>query len=124
MYKSFLILTSAALLLSCNGPEKEPDGPKPLAPNAMTYSIVASFPHDTSSYTQGLTFYKDEMYEGTGNWGESKLKKVDLITGKPLKQIALDKTYFGEGVTILNDTIYQLTYKEKKVFVYTLKDFR
>ena len=68
--------------------------------------------------------YKGELYEGTGNWGFSKLKKVDLKTGKSLQEISLDKKYFGEGITILRDTIYQLTYKEKTVFAYTLKDFK
>ena len=98
--------------------------PLPNAPKIMNFSIIATYPHDTSSYTQGLLIYKGEMYEGTGNYGRSKLKKVDLKTGKTLQQIDLDKKYFGEGVTILNDTIYQLTWKEKKAFAYTLKDFR
>jgi glutamine cyclotransferase len=64
------------------------------------------------------------MYEGTGNYGYSKLKKVDYKTGKTLQEISLGKEYFGEGVTILNDTIYQLTWKEKKVFAYSLNDFK
>jgi glutamine cyclotransferase len=64
------------------------------------------------------------LYEGTGNYGFSKLKKVDLTSGKSLQEISLDKKFFGEGVTILNDTVYQLTWQQKKVFVYTLKDFK
>jgi glutamine cyclotransferase len=86
-----------------------------------------TFPHDTSFYTQGFTFYKGELYEGTGDptrTGKSRLMKVDLKTGKPLLQKNLDKKYFGEGVTILRDTIYQLTWQERKVFVYTVKNFR
>lgn len=98
--------------------------PHPNAPKIINYSIIATYPHDTSSYTQGLLIYKGEMYEGTGNYGRSKLRKVDLKTGKALQQIDLDKQYFGEGVAILNDTIYQLTWKEKTVFAYTLKDFK
>lgn len=99
--------------------ENPPEGPK-----ILSYSIVSSYPHDTSSYTQGLLIYKGEMYEGTGLEGRSRLMKTDLKTGKALQSIELDKKYFGEGVTILNDTVYQLTWKNKKVFVYTLKDFR
>lgn len=99
--------------------EKPPDGPK-----ILSYSIVGTYPHDTSSYTQGLLIYNGEMYEGTGLEGRSKLMKVDLKTGKPSQGINLDKKFFGEGITILNDTVYQLTWKNKKVFVYTLKDFR
>jgi glutamine cyclotransferase len=102
-----------------NNGEKPPDGPK-----IMSYSIVNSYPHDTSSYTQGLLIYKGEMYEGTGLEGRSKLMKTDLKTGKALQSINLDNKYFGEGVTILNDTVYQLTWKNKKVLVYALKDFR
>lgn len=90
----------------------------------MTYSIVNAYPHDTSSYTQGLIIYKGEMYEGTGNYGHSRLMKVDIKTGQILKAIALDSKYFGEGITILHDTVYQLTWKEKKAFVYTLPDFK
>ena len=90
----------------------------------MSYSIVGTYPHDTSSYTQGLIIYNGNMYEGTGNYGHSKLKQVDLMTGKANLEISLDKKYFGEGITILNDTVYQLTYKEKTVFKYTLKDFK
>lgn len=100
------------------------NGPVVNAPKIMTYSIEAAYPHDSASYTQGLLIYKGDLYEGTGNYGFSKLRKVDLKTGKALQEIQLDKKYFGEGVTILNDTVYQLTWKEKTVFVYTLKDFK
>ena len=90
----------------------------------MSYSIISTYPHDTSSYTQGLLIYKGELYEGTGLEGKSKLMKVDVKSGKAIQSINLDAKYFGEGITILNDTVYQLTYKNKKVFVYTLNDFR
>jgi glutaminyl-peptide cyclotransferase len=123
--KKFFYFTLLVNIAACN--PKEPNTPDTLdvnAPKIMSYSIISTYPHDTSSYTQGLLIYKGELYEGTGNWGFSKLKKVDLKTGKTEREIALDKKYFGEGITILNDTVYQLTYKEKKVFVYTLNDFR
>ena len=124
MKKLFLIIALSGFVSCKNKDKTERDKPDPNAPKIMSYSIVTTFPHDTSSYTQGLLIYKGDMYEGTGNYGFSKLKKVDIKTGKALLEIALDKKYFGEGVTILNDTIYQLTWKEKKVFVYTLKDFK
>lgn len=107
-----------------NKDSEKPDKPNPNSPKSMSFSILSTYPHDTSSYTQGLLFYKGDMYEGTGNYGFSKLKKVDLKTGKAGQEISLEKKYFGEGVTILNDTVYQLTWKEKTVFVYTLKDFK
>jgi glutaminyl-peptide cyclotransferase len=123
--KKLLFITALSGFIACKPKDSnDPDKPDPNAPKLMSYSIVATYPHDTSSYTQGLLIYKGDMYEGTGNYGYSKLKKVDLTTGKAQHEIALDKKYFGEGVTILNDTVYQLTWKEKTVFVYTLKDFK
>jgi len=123
--KQYLLIGILCFAIACkNDDSKEPVTPLPDAPKSMSYSIITSYPHDTSSYTQGLVIYNGEMYEGTGNYTFSKLKKVDIKTGKALQQISLPDKYFGEGITILNDTIYQLTWKEKKVFVYTLKDFK
>lgn len=122
--KKLLFIAALSGFIACKNKDKEADKPDPNAPKLMSYSIVATYPHDTSSYTQGLLIYKGDMYEGTGNYGYSKLKKVDLKTGKAQQEISLDKKYFGEGVTILNDTVYQLTWKEKTVFIYTLKDFK
>mgnify|MGYP003460608180 FL=1 len=123
--KQYLLIGILCFAIACkNDDSKGPVTPLPDAPKSMSYSIITSYPHDTSSYTQGLLIYKGEMYEGTGNYTFSKLKKVDIKTGKALQQISLPDEYFGEGITILNDTIYQLTWKEKKVFVYTLKDFK
>ncbi len=85
-----------------------------------SFDVVATYPHDTSSYTQGLVIYKGQLYEGTGQYGSSALLKLDLATGNTLTRLSLDNSYFGEGITILNDTIYQLTWKEQKVFVYDL----
>lgn len=97
----------------------------------ISLSIIKSYPHDTSSFTQGLVVYKGKMYEGTGGADYdavgskfSRLMSVDLLTGKAIKSISLEPKYFGEGITILNDTLYQLTWKEHKVFVYTLPDFK
>lgn len=94
-------------------------------------SVIKSYPHDTSSFTQGLVVYKGQMYEGTGGAAYvaegskfSRLIKVHLETGKAEKSVNLDTKYFGEGITILNDTIYQLTWREHKVFAYTLADFK
>jgi len=121
----FLSLFSAIFILSCKNKDNNTGNgiiPKPV--QNMSYSIVTTYPHDTSSFTQGLIIYNGEMYEGTGIRGFSKLKKVDWKTGKTIREISLDKIYFGEGVTILRDTVYQLTWQEKKVFAYTLKDFK
>ena len=84
--KKLLCVFGLAALVACNGckdkDKEHPDQPDPNAPKIMSYSIIHAYPHDTSSYTQGLLIYKGDMYEGTGNYGFSKLKKVDLQTGK------------------------------------------
>ena len=123
--KKFLLAITILGFIACkNNDGEDTNKPDPNAPKIMSYSIISTYPHDTSSYTQGLLIYKGELYEGTGLEGKSKLMKVDVKSGKAIQSINLDAKYFGEGITILNDTVYQLTYKNKKVFVYTLNDFR
>lgn len=87
------------------------------------YNIVKVFPHDTTSYTEGLIFYNNELYESSGNYGKSRLSRIDLSTGLPNKQVKLDSAYFGEGMTIFDGKIYQLTWQEHKVFIYDLNTF-
>lgn len=125
MKKLTVVAGLLLLLIACNGPDKPPaDTPDPNAPRSMSYSIVATYPHDTSSFTEGLLFYNGELFESTGNYGTSKLLKVDPATGKALQSTSLDKKYFGEGIAIVRDTVYQLTWKENLGFKYTLKDFK
>ncbi len=77
------------------------------------YSVVKSYPHATTSYTQGLQIVDGELFEGTGMYGESRLMRVDIESGKELQRLAtLPKEHFGEGITILGDTIYMLTWRE------------
>ncbi|MEX6690515.1 glutaminyl-peptide cyclotransferase [Danxiaibacter flavus] len=98
--------------------------PVSYVPPAIQYNVIKVYPHDTSSYTQGLIWYNNTLYEGTGLKEKSKLLKVDLNTGKQNQQVKLDNEYFGEGITILNNKIYQLTWQEHKVFVYDLNTFK
>lgn len=135
MRKKLIALIFAAILIAVailfilknkKHPDTPPDNPPPDAPKIISYSILTTYPHDTSSFTQGLIIYNGELYESTG--GESnnanQVMRVDLKTGKVQKLASIDKKYFGEGITILHDTVYQLTWKNKIVFVYTLKDFK
>ncbi|MDB4180671.1 glutaminyl-peptide cyclotransferase [Flavobacteriaceae bacterium] len=94
-----------------------------VAPKLYTYEIVNTYAHDITSYTQGLEFYKGALYESTGQYGESKLRKLDYKNGTVLKNINLNKAYFGEGLSILNDKIYQLTWKEGRGLVYDVNRF-
>ena len=92
-------------------------------PSYYTYEVVNTYPHDIKSYTQGLEFYNGELYESTGQKKESKLRKVNFETGEILKNINLEDRYFGEGLTILNDKIYQLTWQAKRGFIYDVNTF-
>lgn len=89
-----------------------------IEPKLLTYSIVNTFPHDAGAFTEGLEFYGDALFESTGRNGESNFRKVDYKTGKVLKQVDLDKKYFGEGITFINGKLFQLTWQEKTGFIY------
>ena len=86
----------------------------------MTYEIIKEYNHDQKAYTQGLEFYNNNLYESTGLNGKSSLRKVNLNNGEILKVLNLNYEYFAEGLTILNDKIYQLTWKNKIGFIYDL----
>ncbi|WP_299392405.1 glutaminyl-peptide cyclotransferase [uncultured Gelidibacter sp.] len=88
------------------------------APVIYSYKIINEYPHDITSYTQGLEFHNGFLYESTGQYGESKLRKVKHDTGEVLKSINIGNQFFGEGLTIMNDKLYQLTWKENIGFVY------
>lgn len=92
-------------------------------PKIYKFNILNTYPHDITSYTQGLEFHKGELYESTGQYGESKLRKVDYKSGEILKNVDLDKAYFGEGLTILNNKLYQLTWRRGTGFVYDVDTF-
>lgn len=83
--------------------------------------VVAEYPHDTGSYTQGLFFHEGNMYESTGVYGKSTFRLVDLKTGEALKRLDFGKKYFVEGSVILNDNLYILTWESRLAFVYDAK---
>lgn len=85
--------------------------------------VVAEYPHDVTSYTQGLFFHEGELYETTGQYGSSTLRKVDLATGKAVERQDFDDKYFIEGSVVLGDNIYILTWQEHAVFVYDAETF-
>ena len=82
------------------------------------YTILNTYTHDSNAYTQGLEFYNGILLEGTGQNGESTLRKTDYKTGKVSKSIPLSPDYFGEGITVFNGKIYQLTWQNKIGFIY------
>ncbi len=85
------------------------------------YIVKATYPHSTTSYTQGLQIVDGELFEGTGMYGESKLLRVDLKSGTPQTLATLPQNEFGEGITILGDTIYMLTWREEVMRMYHKK---
>jgi glutaminyl-peptide cyclotransferase len=92
-------------------------------PELYTYKVVAVLPHDPAAFTQGLIYTDGVFYEGTGLQGTSWLRKVDPATGAVLQQHDLAQEYHGEGITLLNDRIYQLTWKSNTGFVYDRDTF-
>jgi glutamine cyclotransferase len=90
----------------------------------QSYKVVATFPHDTTSFTQGLVFADGELYESTGLNGESTLRRVDIKTGQTLQRIDIPKQYFAEGLALVGDELLQLTWQHKLGFVYDRKTFK
>jgi len=93
-------------------------------PAQYGYRIVNTYPHDRTAFTQGLEFRDGFLYEGTGQEGRSKLRKVDLTTGRVLQEFVVPAQYFGEGITVLNQQIFQLTWKHQTGFVYDKANLR
>ena len=91
----------------------------------QSYKVIATFPHDTSSFTQGLVFASDgQLYESTGLEGESTLRRVDIATGQTLQKIDVPSQYFAEGLALVGDELLQLTWRHKLGFVYDRKTFK
>ena len=92
------------------------------APAAIGYSILNSYPHDTTAFTQGLELHEGKLIESTGLTGSSTLRMVDPTTGKVIKEISNQKDIFAEGVTVFRDTVYQLSWQNHLVLMYRVKD--
>ena len=80
--------------------------------------VVAEYPHDVDSYTQGLFFHDGQMYESTGVHGKSTFRKVDMATGNAIERLNFDKKYFVEGSVVFGDNLYILTWETRTAFIY------
>ncbi len=89
----------------------------------MTYEVLNIFPHDPQAFTQGLVYHEGYLYESTGLYGESSLRKVELETGEVLRKVDLSEAYFAEGLALYEDRLFQLTWREGTGFIYGLEDF-
>ena len=94
------------------------------SPEIYTYKLLNSYPHDKNAYTQGLEFYQGELYESTGQYGLSSIRKTEFTSGKIIQKLPLDASYFGEGLTFINDEAVQLTWKENIGFIYDPTNFK
>jgi glutamine cyclotransferase len=118
-----LLFAAAALLIavvtsSCS------DSDHSSSPSLYTYKVVETYAHDQRAFTQGLTYENGIMYEATGLYGRSTLRKVDPTTGSILQIIEIPAEFFGEGVTVYGDKVIQLTYKSGVGFVYNKDSFK
>jgi len=111
-----IAVSSVTLVLLSNTPVD----PEPLH---YTYQILNMYPHDEDAFTQGLVFEDGVLYEGTGRYGQSTLRRVELETGNVTQLYSLPDQFFGEGITIFDDKIIQLTWQSGKGFVYDKNSF-
>ncbi len=135
MNKFITIFLTSILIVSCNNNNKNPQneigGSKPdnFIPT-LDYKIINTLPHDTTSFTEGLLFYDQQLFESTGSPDDLPQTKsifgtVDFKTGKINKKVELDKSkYFGEGIVFFKDKVYQLTYKNQVGFIYNSKTYK
>jgi len=126
----FFLLLAVSGISSCSSipgydNDKYPEhSAKPQSVPVYSYEIVNTYPHDQDAFTQGLVFENDVIYEGTGLYGKSSLRELDLETGGVLQSYGLPAQYFGEGITVFQDIIIQLTWKSNTGFVYDKSSFR
>jgi len=104
------------------GQSSRPAGPR--QPREYTFKVVNVFPHDPAAFIQGLVYHDGFFYEGTGLYGRSSVRKVRLETGEVLQHADLTSEFFGEGIAIVGNKVFQLTWQSHVGFVYNLSDFK
>lgn len=128
-----LLIFCVVGFLSCNyvstplphisSDSNSPSAPEIAPPTVFSFSIVNSFPHDSDAFTQGLVYRDSVFYEGTGLFGASSIRKVAVETGEVLQKRDNSSAFFGEGITIFNNKLYQITWQARTCFVYNLETF-
>ncbi|MBT1702501.1 glutaminyl-peptide cyclotransferase [Chryseosolibacter indicus] len=121
--KNIGLLSGLFLLLLVSGCKKEKEEKPEVDTLSISYKVKTTWPHDVNAFTQGLVIHEGKLYESTGQ-KQSWIGIVDINTGTSDKKVVLDDKFFGEGITILNNKIYQLTWTSKVGFVYDLKTFK
>jgi glutamine cyclotransferase len=114
-----LIIAAALAACSCSPATESGAGAIP----EYTYQIVHVYPHDISAFTEGLFYLNGFLYEGTGQYGQSSIRKVKLETGEVLQKHDISENYFGEGIINWKDNLYEMTWKNQIGFIYDLNTF-
>jgi glutamine cyclotransferase len=115
-----MVLTSFGLVRTVPGVAGSPVAtPAPV----YDYRVIEEFPHDPNAFTQGLVYLEGVLYEGTGRHGQSTLRRVELESGEVTQSVELDSDFFGEGIAVVGDRVYQLTWQEGTCFVYDRETF-
>ncbi len=125
IFGKMMTLILPLLMLSCGSatPKQQPVAVQKNTPIEVV-DVAKEYSHNANDYTQGLTFRNGNLYEGTGEYGHSKLKIINLDNNETLKSINLADNYFGEGIEIVGDKIFQLTWQEGVAFVYDVKTLK
>lgn len=119
-----------AILFGCTAKNEPPvdmareTSTQPAPARELKYSCITRLPHDAEAFTQGLEVYNGAFLESTGQYGSSSIRHVEIKSGKVLKKSMIDRAYFGEGITQLNNTIYMLTWLNQKGLMFDAKTLR
>ena len=125
--KKHLIIYTLIMLLGCQQPDNNTPVPTETENSSVppavsiSYTLLNAFPHDTAAFTQGLEYYKGQLLESTGLTGRSSLRVVDIATGKISSKINMESNIFAEGLTVLRDTLYQLSWQNHEVYLWDVK---
>jgi len=117
---AFLMLSAAFFLSSCSGTDDPNHEPEPTIPETLYVSVIGTLPHDSSAYTQGYEIHDGILWESTGLYGYSTLRKINPSDGSILEVYHLPDTLFAEGITVLNEKLYQLTWASGLVLEWDL----
>jgi glutamine cyclotransferase len=120
-----MVIMAGVFLVSGQGTGAPPRVPPATSKAPVAgFTVVKSYPHDRTAYTQGLEYRDGFLYEGTGLQTRSAIRRVELETGKVVQEFKINPGYFGEGITLAAGKLFQLTWKDKTGFVYDAKTFR
>ena len=124
-FSLFLLSSCSETQNSGSNPDKAPgSAEKRTSKSQDSFTVLSSFPHDPTAFTQGLVYRDGFLYESTGLYGKSSLRKTNPATGKVLAKTDLPREFFGEGLTIIGESIYQLTWKSGQGFIYSRENLK